>query len=350
MSAVQLARAGLVTGRVIRVGPYSLRVSPRVLGVSALLALLAVAVGVLTMLHGTMELTPGEVVRALLGDGEDSVLRTVRNRRLPRLLTAMGVGGSLGAAGAVFQSLSRNPLGSPDIIGFTSGAATGAVVQIVLFDGGVLATALAAVVGGVVTALLVYGLARKDGVSGGLRLILVGIGIGALAAAITSFLMVRADLDTATEAQIWTAGSLTARGWPHALSVLGAVAVLLPLLLIAARRLSLMEMGDDAAAALGVPVERYRFLVMVLAVGLTAVAVAATGPIAFIALAAPQIVRRLVGRGGVLIMPSFLMGATLLVLADILSQTIDVGLRTPIGTVTSLLGGAYLIALLARRA
>ena len=339
----------LVSGRVLRIGPFSLRFSPRIVVVGLVLLALTVAIGIVTMLYGTMELSIGEVVRALAGEGSDGAVRTVRNRRLPRLLTAMGVGGSLGVAGAVFQSLSRNPLGSPDIIGFTSGAATGAVVQIVLLDGGMLATAIAAVGGGVVTALLVYSLARKDGVSGGLRLILVGIGIGAIAAALTSFLMVRADLDDATQAQLWQSGSLTARGWPHALWVLAAVVVLLPALLVAARRLSVMEMGDDAAAALGVPVERYRFGVMVLAVALTAIAVAATGPIAFIALAAPQIVRRLVGRGGVLIMPSFLMGASLLVLADLLSQSLDVGVRTPVGLVTSLLGGVYLVALLARR-
>lgn len=349
MSVQIAARPRLISGRVLRIGPYSVRIAPRVLVVGAVLLALTIAVGILTMLHGTMELSASEVVRALLGNGEDGAIRTVRNRRLPRLLTAIGVGGSLGVAGAVFQSLSRNPLGSPDIIGFTSGAATGAIIQIVVLDGGVLATAVAAVVGGVVTALLVYLLARKDGVSGGLRLILVGIGIGAIASAITSFLLVRADLESATEAEIWTNGSLTGRGWPHAITVMLAVAVLMPLLIVAARRLTVMELGDDAATALGVPVERYRFVVMVLAVGLTAIAVAATGPIAFVALAAPQIVRRLIGRGAIAIVPSFLMGASLLVLADLLSQSLDVGLRTPVGLVTSLLGGLYLIALLARR-
>src|SRR5690606_36177474 len=133
-----------------------------------------------------------------------------------------------------------------DIIGFTSGAATGAVIQIVVLGGGMVATAIAAVLGGVVTALLVYGLARKDGGSGGLRLILVGIGVGAVASALTSFLMVRASIEDATEAQLWQSGSLTARGWPHAIAVLIGVLVLLPPLLAAARRLSVMEMGDDA--------------------------------------------------------------------------------------------------------
>lgn len=349
MTAALTRPSHLVSGRVLRLGPYSLRVTPRVVVVGVVLALLTVAVGVLTMLHGTMELSIAEVVAALAGEGEDSAVRTVRGRRLPRLLTAIGVGGSLGVAGAVFQSLSRNPLGSPDIIGFTTGAATGAIVQIVVFDGGVLATAASAVAGGVVTALLVYGLARKDSVSGGLRLVLVGIGVGAIASAVTSFLIVRADLAEATEAEIWQNGSLTGRGWPHAVSVLAVVAVLVPVMVVAARRLTIMEMGDDAATSLGIPVERYRFAVMVLAVGLTAVAVAATGPIAFVALAAPQVVRRLVGRGGVHVATSFLMGASLLVLADLLSQSLDVGVRTPVGLVTSVLGGIYLIALLARR-
>ena len=212
------------------------------------------------------------------------------------LITAIGVGGSLGVAGAVFQTLSRNVLGSPDIIGFTTGAATAAVVQIVFFGGGVLQTAGAAVLGGMLTALLVYALARKDGVSGGLRLVLVGIGVGAMLSAVMSFLVVRADIDDATVVQQWTAGSLTGRGWPHAVSVAIAVGVLVPALVVVSRRVTMMEMGDDAASSLGISVERYRFAGILLAVALTGAATAATGPIAFVALAAPQIARRLARR------------------------------------------------------
>ncbi|ACQ78406.1 transport system permease protein [Beutenbergia cavernae DSM 12333] len=340
----------LTHDRVLRAGAFSVRVTPRLLVVGAALGVVALAAGVLTMLHGTLALSPAEVLQALGGTGEEAAVRSVRGRRLPRLLTAFMVGGSLGVAGAVFQSLSRNALGSPDVIGFTTGAATGAVVQIVLFDGGVLPTAIAAVAGGVATALVVYLLARKDGVAGGLRLVLVGIGVGAILGAVTSFLLVRASIDDATTVQQWTAGSLTGRGWPHALSVTAAVVVLVPMLMLAARRLTLIEMGDDAAGALGIGVERQRFTALLLAVALTGVATAATGPIAFVALAAPQIVRRLTRRGGVVVLPSFFMGATLLVLADLLSQALDVGLRTPVGLVTSLLGGLYLVWLLARRA
>lgn len=345
-----LVRDPLLRCRVLRAGPVSMRVDPRVLAVGGVLALVALAVGVVTLLTGTLEISFADVVAALGGQGEERVVRTVQGRRLPRLLTALLVGGSLGVAGAVFQSISRNALGSPDIIGFTTGAAAGAVVQIVLFGGGVVETALAAIAGGVLTALVVYALARKDGISGGLRLVLVGIGVGAILAALISFLMVRADITDAESVQRWEAGSLVGRGWPHAVSVAVAVAILLPALMALRRAVTYLEMGDDAAHALGIPVERYRFAALVLAVALTAVAVAATGPIAFVALAAPQVVARLTRRGGVLLLPSFLMGATLLAAADLLSQRLDVGLRTPVGLVTSVLGGLYLIWLLARRA
>jgi iron complex transport system permease protein len=268
---------------------------------------------------------------------------------MPRALTALLVGASLAMSGAVFQSLSRNPLGSPDIIGFTTGAATAAVAQIVLLGGGVLATAAAAVLGGMATALLVYVLARRDGVSGGIRLVLVGIGIGAGMSALTSLLMVRADINDATVAQLWSSGSLTGRGWPHAWALLVVLVVLVPLLVACVRSVSFLEMGDDAAQALGVRVEQRRFLSMILAVIAAAVAVAAAGPIAFIAFAAPQIARRIAPATGVQLGVSAFVGGLLLLLADLAASNLEIGLRTPVGLVTSLLGGVYLLWLLARR-
>lgn len=341
--------AGVVGGWVVRLGPWSLRLDPRLLLVGALLLIAVLALAVLTLTTGTIDLTVGEVIGALFGHGDERTLRTVVGRRLPRLLTALLVGGSLGVAGAVFQSLSRNALGSPDIIGFTTGAATGAVIQILLFDGSVAAVAASAIAGGVLTALVVYALARKDGVSGGMRLVLVGIGVAAILAAVTSFLIVRADITDADMVQRWEAGSLIGRGWPHALSVLAAVVILIPAILICRRAVTYLEMGDDSAQALGVSAEAYRFGALLLAVILTGVAVAATGPIAFIALAAPQIVVRLTRRGGVSILPAFLLGACFLSAADLLSQQVDLGVRTPVGLITSVIGGVYLIWLLARR-
>ncbi|ACZ30480.1 transport system permease protein [Xylanimonas cellulosilytica DSM 15894] len=345
-----ITRSAVVPGWIVTTGPVTVRVAPRTVAVGAVLAIILLAAALVTLTSGTLDLSPGEVVAALAGQGDDRAVRTVQGRRLPRLLTALLVGGALGAGGAVFQSLSRNALASPDVIGLTSGASTGAVVQLVLLDGGMLATALSAVGGGLLTALVVYILARRDGTSGGMRLVLVGIGIGAVCSAITWLLLVRAELDQAVTAQQWLAGSLLGRGWPHVWSIGGAVVVLVPALVVVARRLTLMEMGDDLAAGLGVRVERTRLLGVVLGVVLTGAAVAATGPLAFVALAAPQVVRRLTRQTGVPVGGAFLVGGTLLVLADLLAQNVDLGLRTPVGTVTALLGGLYLIWLLARRA
>lgn len=345
-----LRRRSITGAWILTFGPVTLRVRPRAFWFGLIAFALLLAVGVVTLSVGTLALSPGQVVAALFGSGEDAAVRTVHGRRLPRLLTAAAVGGALGIAGAIFQSVSRNALGSPDIIGFTAGASAGAVIAVTVFDAGVWTTAAAAIVGGLVTAIVVYGLARRGGITGGLRLVLVGIGVGAIASAVTSLFVVRTELDRAVSAQQWLAGSLIGRGWPHAWIVMITVAVLVVPLIIVGRRLTVLEMGDDLAAAVGIRVERTRFVAVILGVLLTGVAVAATGPIAFVALAAPQIAGRFIRHSGVHVVGSLLLGAILLVLADLLAQSIEIGLRTPVGTVTALLGGLYLVWLLARRA
>ena len=345
---VRVVRSGRACA-VLRVGPYSIRVSPRTLGVGAIGALLLVALIVASLMIGARDPSFGGLAAVVTGEASPSATRSVLGRRLPRALTAALVGGLLGVSGAVFQSLSRNPLGSPDIIGFTAGAATAAVFQIVVLGGGMLATAASAVIGGIVTALAVYWLARRDGVSGGMRLVLVGIGVGAIMSALASLLIARANLDDAMLAQLWSAGSLTGRGWTHMLLLLGVAAVTIPVLAVLARPLSLMEMGDESAQGVGVRVERVRFLIMVVAVAIAAAATAAAGPIAFIAFAAGQIARRLAPVPGILVGLSAVVGAVLLTAADLLAQHLDVGVRTPVGLVTSVLGGCYLLWLLARR-
>ncbi|EYT55487.1 ABC transporter permease [Leucobacter sp. UCD-THU] len=333
----------------LRVGPLSLRVRPRVLLVGALLLLVLLAIVTASLLIGSQRLGFSDLAAVVTGEARPSLTRSVLGRRLPRALTAALVGALLGMSGAAFQSLSRNPLGSPDIIGFTSGAATAAVFQIVVLGGGMIATAIAAVLGGIVTALIVYLLARRDGITGGLRLVLVGIGVGAVVSAISALLIARADIDDALLAQLWSSGSLTGRGWPHVWATLAALAVVGPVLLRLGRDLALIEMGDDSAHGVGVQVERTRFVAVIVAVAAAAAATAATGPIAFIAFAAGQIARRLAPVPGVLLGLSALIGAALLAGADLLSQNLDVGLRTPVGLVTSVLGGLYLLWLLARR-
>lgn len=348
LSAIPDVRS-VVSGRVLRAGPVRMRIQPRAMWVgAALLVLLAVAAA-LALLLGTLQVTVGDVLRALIGEGDDQMLRTVVGRRLPRALTAILVGGFLGVSGAAFQSLSRNALGSPDIIGFTAGAAAGAVVQIALFGPDMVTTAAAALGGGLTSALVVYVLARKDGISGGMRLVLVGIGVGAVAAAVTQLVLVRVAVGEAALAQLWLDGSLVGRGWAHVGMLTAAGLVLLPTMVWRAQRLRYLEMGDEIAVGLGIRAERTRLTMIVMAVACSSIAVAAAGPIAFVALAAPQIVVRLTRGGSVQLVLSFLMGALMLLGADLISQHVDIGLRIPVGLVTAALGGIYLIYLLARR-
>ncbi len=341
--------SALLPGSVLRAGPLSVRIRPGqrrgvLIGGALLVVLVAAALVV-----GRSTSSAADMLAVFTGDGSPAMTRSILGRRLPRALTATAVGARLAISGAVFVSLSRNPLGSPDILGFTSGAATAAVAAIVLFGGGVLVTAVAALGGGLATALLVYALARRDGASGGTRLVLVGIGVGAIFSAVTSLLMVRADLDTAAAANLWTAGSLAARGWPHVIAQAVAMGALLPALVPLVRQVSLMEMGDETAHGVGIRTEPVRLAAMVLAVALAAVATAAAGPIAFVAFAAPHIAAGLAPVAGIQLWVSAVVGAVLLNAADLLSQHLDFGLRAPVGLITSVLGGLYLLYLLARR-
>lgn len=337
------------TPATLRIGSLSLRWRPRTALVCAVLAGTALALAVVLLGTGTLAFSSAEVVAALFGGGENPMAeRVVWGLRLPRVVTAACVGAALGMAGAVFQSISRNALGSPDIIGFTTGAATGAIVQIILFGADPFAIALAAVLSGMATAALVFLLALKGRVTGGYRLVLIGIGVGATLSGVNTILLVASDLDRSISAQIWLAGSLAARSWSHAVPAALGLALIVPVALCCARRLALLEMGDDAASQLGVPVERTRLAMVMTAVGLTAMATAAAGPIAFIALAGPQLARRLCGSPEVPLLPGAAMGAVLLLAADLVSQRVPTGLNLPIGLTTGLLGGIYLLWRLAR--
>ena len=337
------------TPAALRIRSLSLRWRPRTALVCAVLAGTALALAVVLLGTGTLAFAPAEVVAALFGRGENPMAeRVVWGLRLSRVVTAACVGAALGMAGAIFQSISRNALGSPDIIGFTTGAATGAIVQIILFGADPFAVALAAVLSGMATAALVFLLALKGRVTGGYRLVLVGIGVGATLTGVNTMLLVVSDLDRSISAQIWLAGSLTARSWSHAAPAALGLLLIVPVALLHARRLALLEMGDEAASQLGVPVERTRLAMVMTAVGLTAMATAAAGPIAFIALAGPQLARRLCRSPEVPLLPGAAMGAVLLLAADLISQRVPSGLNLPIGLTTGLLGGIYLLWRLTR--
>jgi iron complex transport system permease protein len=325
-------------------GP-SVRVDRRTLPVCAGLLVITLAVCVVLIGTGDYRIAPLDVLRSLTGHGNPGQDFVVRQLRLPRVVVALLVGASLGMAGAAFQTVSRNPLGSPDVIGFGQGSAAGALIVIVLLKGPAYQVAIGAVAGGLITGLAVYLLAWKRGVHG-YRLVLVGIGASAVLAAVNSYLLVKADFVDAARAVVWITGSLDGRDWDQVWPLLGACVVLMPILLGQSRALRITEMGDDAAYALGVRVERTRMVAVLAAVLLTASATAAAGPVAFIALTAPQLARRLTRAPGVALLPSALMGAALLVAADWAAQRAFGSGQLPVGAATGVLGGGYLLWLL----
>ena len=268
---------------------------------------------------------------------------------LPRILTAVLAGSALALAGAVFQSVTRNPLGSPDVLGFTQGAATGALVGILGFGGGVVAVAASAWIGAVGCAVAVYLVARRGGVTGGAKLILVGIGVAAILSGVNEYLITRANIVDAAAASLWITGSLDGSSWSGVVILAVATALLAPPILLAARSLRVLELGDDLATGLGLHSERVRLLTLTGAVLLAATAASQTGPVAFVALCAPHLARGLTRRTGPNLVPTLLLGAALMQWADYLAQHAIPNRELPVGVVTGVLGGGYLVYLLAHQ-
>lgn len=326
-------------------GRLSFLARPRTLVVCLVLVLIGLLTLAVSVSVGDYEVPLAAVPGAILGYGEHLDVFFVQGTRLPRALTAAGVGAALGVAGGVFQSLSRNALGSPDIIGFTSGAATGAVAVILVFGAGRLGVSLGAIAGGLITAAAVYLLAMKNGVQG-YRLVLVGIGISAMLSSVRDYLMTRAELTDALGAQIWMIGSLNDRGWAEVVAVWTAFVLLGGALFALGRRLRFMELGEDTARGLGVDTRGTQIIAFATASALTGAAIAVAGPIGFVALAAPQLARRLTRSGGTTLVGAAAMGATLLVVADLVAMRALAPTQLPVGVVTAVIGGTYLIWLL----
>ncbi|MEU2911118.1 FecCD family ABC transporter permease [Streptomyces massasporeus] len=334
------------TNRAVRTpGGLSIRLDVRAVTVVILLLVAALAASVVLIGTGDFPIPAADVLRTLVGEGNPGQEFIVNELRLPRVLVGLLVGASLGLGGALFQAISRNPLGSPDVLGLGQGATAGALAVIVLTPGSAGQVAVGALVGGLVTGLAIYVLAWKRGVHG-YRLVLVGIGVSAIVTAVNGYLLTKSDIVDATRAVVWMTGSLDGRDWEQVWPLLALTAVLVPLVLVNARGLRMMEMGDDVSYALGVRVERVRLLLMVAAVLLTASATAAAGPVSFVALTAPQLARRLTRSPGPNLLPSLCMGATLLVVADWVSQRAFGSEQLPVGVVTGVLGGVYLLWLL----
>lgn len=318
----------------------------RAISVSVVLAAVTMATFCVSISVGDFPVPIADVAPAIFGHGSPDSDFVVRELRLPRALTALLVGGAFGFSGAIFQSLARNPLASPDIIGITAGASASAVFVIVVMHGSGYAVSVGALVGALVAAMAIYLLAYKRGVSA-YRLVLVGIGVAAVLSSITSYLFTRAEIFDAQRAAVWLTGSLNGRSWDHVRPVALAMVALCPAVLWLARPLRAMQLGDDTAKGLGVPLERSRIALVMVGVALAAVATAAAGPIAFVAFVAPPIARRLVNAPLTLI-PAALAGALLMLLSDLIARRAFAPVELPVGVVTGVIGGPYLLWLLAR--
>lgn len=319
----------------------------RALRVSLVLAAVLIVVGAVSLTLGAAGVAPADVLAALVGRADRLTSFVILELRLPRLVAGALVGACLGMSGALIQSMARNPLASPDIIGITAAASATGSIALVWF--GLTGLALSGIVlaGTLVAAALIYVLAWRRGVSG-YRFVLIGIGIAAFCGGIVSYVLTRADLRDVQQALVWLTGSLNSVD-PAALAVLAVgTVVLLPCALVVGRPLGALTLGDDLAAGLGVRPERTRLLVVAVAVALAAIAVAVAGPVSFVAFLAAPIARRLLGRGSLALVPSALLGALIVVVSDIAAQFAIPGVSLPVGVVTGIVGAPYLLWLLAR--
>ena len=335
--------------RTVRTRRVSTRYGVRVVRVSAVLLALSILISFSAITLGDYPISPGDLVATVIGRGDEFHRMIVFEWRLPVAVAAVTFGALLGIGGAIFQSLTRNPLGSPDIIGFDAGSYTAVVLtMLVLGVGNYWSIAAAALGGGLVTALIVYLLANRRGVQG-FRLIIVGIAVSAMLGSVNSYLITRADIDDAMAVGFWGAGSISRVSWTSMWPSLTVALFILTAAALVAPALRRLELGDDAAVTLGTRPTPVRLALIVIGVATTALVTAAAGPIGFIALAAPQLARRIARTPGVSLLAAAAMGAFLLVGAHLLSLVIAQVYRpVPVGLITVCVGGTYLIWLLMR--
>ncbi|ATL67596.1 FecCD family ABC transporter permease [Nocardia terpenica] len=334
-----------------------------VLRITVLLTVIALAAGVVVLFAvdiaiGEYTIPVGRVLEVLAGGGSRAQRFIVVDSRLPRAVTAVVAGGALGIAGAVTQSILRNPLASPDVLGITSGASLAAVAVLAGTGGATTGVAaalgvpLAALAGGLGTAVLIHLLAwgrtgaGTAGVSG-LRLVLLGIGVNAMLVAGINWLLTRASLADATRAQQWLTGSLGGADWGRAVPAALGFGLVLAVAAGSAHTLAALRFGEDTARALGVRVQTRQAVLIGAAVTGAALATAAVGPLAFVGLAAPQIARRLLRAPGEPIVGSALVGALVVIGSDVAARTVF-PVDLPVGIVTAALGGPFLLLLLVR--
>ncbi len=325
---------------------FSLLIHLRSLVVVVAAVLVALVVSAASLASGSYPISLDMLSDIVQGRGADLASFFVFDQRLPRVIGALLIGAMLGLSGALFQSVSRNPLGSPDIVGFTRGATAGCLLMIIaLGSTSASVTGAGAILGGAAVAAIVIVLTLRQGI-GGDALILTGIALGQMLASLNEYLLAATTLESAEAAKTWQHGSLNGITWQTVTPLIVVAAVLLPAIFWLAGPGRVLELGDDSAAGLGLRVRRLRAAMIGYGVVLAAACVAATGPIGFLALAAPQLARRLCRCAGITMLPSIAVGATLLLLADFLAGRLLSPFQIPVGLVSSALGGLYLMWLI----
>lgn len=298
------------------------------------------------LMMGNTIYPPEIILRALLGEEIQGASYAVNTIRFPRMLSGLFAGFAFGLAGSVFQTMLRNPLANPNIIGITSGSSAGAVACIVLLHTSSTTVYLVSIAAGLGTTLVMFALAKGRRFSTS-KLILIGIGVQAMLNAVVSYILeAGAEQDIAT-AMRWLSGSLNGVRLSELYLLLAAVLITTPVILVFSRQLAMLELGEEWAAGLGVSPDRVRFILMTGSVLLIATATAATGPIAFVSFLARPIAKRLTGHGTASPLASGLFGAVLVLLSDLVGQ-FAFELRFPVGVITGILGAPYLLFLLVR--
>ncbi|ODH01076.1 iron ABC transporter permease [Nostoc sp. KVJ20] len=336
---------------VIRSPAISFRIDRRV---PIILLCLAVAIAVAMVINvgrGEYPISPLDIVKTILGlDTRNPDHQfVIQNLRLPRTLVAFMVGMALAISGTIFQGLTRNPLADPGIIGINAGASLAAVTVIVLFPSAPIYTLpLSAFAGALLMAILIYSLAWNNG-SSPILLILMGVGLSAIASAITSLMITFGEINDVSNALVWLAGSVYGRTWEQVFSLLPWLIVFVPMALTLARHLNALNLGDDVAKSLGSQVEWQRGLLVLVGVALAGAGVATAGNIGFIGLIAPHLGRQLVGGTHEGLIPtSALLGGAIVVIADLLGRTLFAPIELPCGIVTAAIGAPYFLYLLIR--